>query len=702
MPTKTASKKATNTLPPPPTIDPFLRPVGVMELRYIRMLSNLCALTYFMHKVTPEGMERRHRLRLITSSTAMEARPRLAQVSPLQAIIDGDASAADVPHVVAANANAKASANEKDGEEDDNDIVPAVTTIVTPSHDPISPAMQAISRVQPLVVGNKSLAPTEIVANSLSAAAAAAAMAATSAAGSVVSAAAPIAAPIASNITAFTAFTASATSPLASVASQLQSAAAAGQSTTVATLATVSAAILSGTGAASSANSTKSLSLMEWFVADDDAAKVRYFVIQGSDNLDHWRVNLTFDPVPFEDKALGVKVHRGVYETAQILYDRFLPLVQEYVASAPTARIVFTGHSLGGSLATLLMMMYLRRGVLRPSDLGPVHTFGAPAIFCEGGSGPCGAGCAACDLPLPTSPPSAAAASGLLHKLGLSSEAVRNVIMHRDIVPRAFACDYSLVADLLRRVGESFREHKCLSGGRRVMFNFVGKMMVLQPAASAKFVGTEGYHAMLPSQPGMFVVREPAPGGRGVGGGAFVEAMMDAASVSNLAATASSSMSINSPSMSSSSVSKKSGAAGAAPVVASADEAVWQLMNFPHPLDILADPGAYGDSGSISRYHNPDNYTRAIGGVLRARGSALVNKAKERGVSYQPPHLAPPPVHHSSSTTATTSGNAVAMGVGVGGKMHSPLAIHPAPPGQRSRPRRTPSEDELNAMMIRQ
>ena len=30
---------------------------------------------------------------------------------------------------------------------------------------------------------------------------------------------------------------------------------------------------------------------------------------QGSDNLDHWRVNLTFDPVPFEDPTLGVKVH---------------------------------------------------------------------------------------------------------------------------------------------------------------------------------------------------------------------------------------------------------------------------------------------------------------------------------------------------------------------------------------------------------
>ena len=39
---------------------------------------------------------------------------------------------------------------------------------------------------------------------------------------------------------------------------------------------------------------------------------------QGSDNIDHWRVNLTFDPVPFEGGALGgARVHRGVYEAAQ-------------------------------------------------------------------------------------------------------------------------------------------------------------------------------------------------------------------------------------------------------------------------------------------------------------------------------------------------------------------------------------------------
>jgi len=32
--------------------------------------------------------------------------------------------------------------------------------------------------------------------------------------------------------------------------------------------------------------------------------------------------------------------------------------------------------------------------------------------------------------------------------------------------------------------------------------------------------------------------------------------------------------------------------------------------------DILADPGAYLSAGSISRYHNPDNYTSALGRLI--------------------------------------------------------------------------------------
>lgn len=59
------------------------------------------------------------------------------------------------------------------------------------------------------------------------------------------------------------------------------------------------------------------------------------------------------------------------------------------------------------------------------------------------------------------------APGGLLERLGMGRGMVRNVIMHKDIVPRAFACDYSSVADLLARVGPAFKEHGCLQNSKR-------------------------------------------------------------------------------------------------------------------------------------------------------------------------------------------------------------------------------------------
>lgn len=245
----------------------------------------------------------------------------------------------------------------------------------------------------------------------------------------------------------------------------MQVAAAAGHSTAVATIATVTAAVQATWGS----EKDKLGNPTEWYVADDPVSHTRYFVIQGSDSLDHWKVNLTFDPVVFEDPSLGVKVwskpdqdvlsmkalgmrlwsfaicaailvgasvpfhikhgficcglipvggfeqrvllkiisrlagntfsrhlctffaqvHRGVYDAAKRLYERFRPMLEEHLASSPFARVAFVGHSLGGSLGSLLMLMFLHRGVLPHSAVSPTYTFGAPAIFCEA-SGPGG------------------------------------------------------------------------------------------------------------------------------------------------------------------------------------------------------------------------------------------------------------------------------------------------------------------------
>ena len=58
-------------------------------------------------------------------------------------------------------------------------------------------------------------------------------------------------------------------------------------------------------------------------------------------------------------------------------------MLEEHLGSSPFAKVAFVGHSLGGSLGSLLMLMFLNRGVLPHSALSPTYTFGAPAIFCE-------------------------------------------------------------------------------------------------------------------------------------------------------------------------------------------------------------------------------------------------------------------------------------------------------------------------------
>lgn len=107
------------------------------------------------------------------------------------------------------------------------------------------------------------------------------------------------------------------------LASSLQNAAAAGQTTAMATIATVLATAEAAWGSSGRADEQEagagpvtparrgasSKDPTSWFVADDPLDGLRYFVVMGSDNLDHWRTNVTFDPVPFrEDPALSAKV----------------------------------------------------------------------------------------------------------------------------------------------------------------------------------------------------------------------------------------------------------------------------------------------------------------------------------------------------------------------------------------------------------
>ncbi|PAN31600.1 hypothetical protein PAHAL_5G430300 [Panicum hallii] len=210
----------------------------------------------------------------------------------------------------------------------------------------------------------------------------------------------------------------------------------------------------------------------EWFICDDDQNTTRYFVVQGSESIASWQANLLFEPVKFEE--LDVLVHRGIYEAAKGIYHQMLPYVKSHLkACGKSARLRFTGHSLGGSLALLVNLMLLMRGEAPASALLPVITFGAPCIMCGG------------DL--------------LLRRLGLPRSHVQSITMHRDIVPRVFSCHYpDHVANILKLANGNFRSHPCLTN-QKLLYAPMGEVLILQPDERLS-----PHHHLLPPDSGIY------------------------------------------------------------------------------------------------------------------------------------------------------------------------------------------------------
>ncbi|KAL4286180.1 hypothetical protein S83_065368 [Arachis hypogaea] len=294
-------------------------------------------------------------------------------------------------------------------------------------------------------------------------------------------------------------------------------------------------------------NSTHS-SPCEWFICDNDQSHTRYFVIQGSETLASWQANLLFEPIQFE--GLDFLVHRGIYEAAKGMYQQMLPEVHAHLkAHGSRANFRFTGHSLGGSLALLINLMLLIRKEVPLSSLLPVITFGSPCILCGG--------------------------DNLLKKLGLPWSHVQAIMMHRDIVPRAFSCKYpNHVAELLKAVNGNFRHHPCLNN-QKLLYAPMGELLILQP--DEKFSPS---HHLLPSGSGLYLLSCP---------------------------------------LSESNNTDKH--LRAAKLV---------FLNSPHPLEILSDRSAYGSGGSIQRDHDMNSYLRSVRSVIRQELSQIRRSRREQ------------------------------------------------------------------------
>ncbi|KAG6434383.1 hypothetical protein SASPL_106014 [Salvia splendens] len=279
----------------------------------------------------------------------------------------------------------------------------------------------------------------------------------------------------------------------------------------------------------------------EWFVCDDSDIYTRSFVIQGSDSLESWQANLFFEPTKFE--GTNVLVHRGIYEAAKGIYEQFKPEIKEHIKRfGERARFQFTGHSLGGSLALLVNLMLLTNKEVKVGNLLPVVTFGSPFVFCGGHK--------------------------ILEQLGLDDSHVRCVMMHRDIVPRAFSCNYpNYVAQLLKRLSGTFRSHPCLNKNK-VLYTPIGKVFILQPHDK-----TSPPHPLLPAGTALYELHD-----------------------ANASLT---------------------------------KRAFREFLNSPHPLETLSDPTAYGSQGTIIRDHDSSNYLKAVHEVIRQNSRAFVRIARK-------------------------------------------------------------------------
>ena len=419
----------------------------------------------------------------------------------------------------------------------------------------------------------------------------------------------------------------------------------------------------SANGSSTSSNGSSSSSTLpvNYCVASDDVTGELWVVIEGSTSLASWQTNLTFQPVTFEDAELDVRVHRGSYDAARLIYDDIRAAVAEHVrAFGPRAKIHVTGHSIGGSLAMLLALMLVLRKDAPREAMADVWTFGAPYVLCGG--------------------------DALLARMGLPRRFVRGVAMGKDIVPRSFSCYYpawarkaleiapgSLKVDLGRQA--SFLEEE-------MFYSPMGDMYLLQamhgsahpllpPGPGLYALGGEGMYEMLvrrvkadpdadaeddAAEEDWMVKRSARGWGEMTGedssdeeeGQPAARSRRREGSGSETSTDVLSSRSSSSfePSSSSSRrlnrlacLTQSDAALTAGLILGSVDSrallsensdeiasllqergrdaARRVVLNTPHPLTVLSDPRAYGNQGSISRHHNPFNYLRALGKTRR-------------------------------------------------------------------------------------
>ena len=113
----------------------------------------------------------------------------------------------------------------------------------------------------------------------------------------------------------------------------------------------------------------------------------RWFIVRGAawNDADVDSVRLSTQiarawPAPLH-AGVPVVCHAGVAEMTEQFWPEMEPWIEDAAQNHPNASLSFTGHSLGGSMATLLMAWALHRCGVDPARMEPARTFGSPPVL---------------------------------------------------------------------------------------------------------------------------------------------------------------------------------------------------------------------------------------------------------------------------------------------------------------------------------